>query len=254
MKTNRVLKSVLLTVMILCSLSSVFAQDAKEIIRKADAKWNGEKSSQSIMTMTIVRPTWERTIQFKIWTLDRDFSMTLITAPAKEKGQAFLKRETEMWNWMPTISRMIKLPPSMMADGWMGSDYTNDDILKESSLVVDFDHKIIGSETIDGWNCWKIEMLPKEEAAVVWGKIIKWISKDEYLMMKSEYFDEDEYLVKTELGTEVKTMDDRKIPSRIEIIPADKENQKTILVIDEIKFNVSIQNSFFSQQNMKRIR
>jgi len=237
-------------------ISSVFvnAQNATEIIKKADNKWNGEESSQSTMTMTIVRPTWERTIQFKIWTLDRDFSMTLITAPAKEKGQAFLKRETEMWNWMPTISRMIKLPPSMMADGWMGSDYTNDDILKESSLVVDFDHKIIGSETIDGWDCWKIEMLPKEEAAVVWGKIIKWISKDEYLMMKSEYYDEDDYLVKTELGTEVKTMDDRKIPSRIEIIPADKENQKTIIVIDEIKFNVSIQNSFFSQQNMKRLR
>jgi outer membrane lipoprotein-sorting protein len=237
-------------------ISSVFvnAQDATEIIKKADNKWNGEKSSQSTMTMTIVRPTWERTIQFKIWTLGRDYSMTLITAPAKEKGQAFLKRETEMWNWMPTISRMIKLPPSMMADGWMGSDYTNDDILKESSIVVDFDHKIIGSETIDGWDCYKIEMLPKEEAAVVWGKIIKWISKDEYLMMKSEYYDEDEYLVKTELGTEVKMMDDRKIPSRIEIIPADKENQKTIVVIDDIKFNVSIQNSFFSQQNMKRLR
>jgi outer membrane lipoprotein-sorting protein len=248
------MKTSLLLLGLIISSAFVNAQNASEIIKKADNKWNGEKSSQSTMTMTIVRPTWERTIQFKIWTLDRDFSMTLITAPAKEKGQAFLKRETEMWNWMPTISRMIKLPPSMMADGWMGSDYTNDDILKESSLVVDFDHKIIGSETIDGWDCWKIEMLPKEEAAVVWGKIIKWISKDEYIMMKSEYFDEDEYLVKTELGTEVKTMDDRKIPSRIEIIPADKENQKTILVINEIKFNVSIQNSFFSQQNMKRLR
>ncbi|MCK5028935.1 MAG: outer membrane lipoprotein-sorting protein [Bacteroidales bacterium] len=240
--------------MILFGLTSAFGQDAKEIVKRADEKWNGEKSSQGTMTMTIVRPTWERTIQFKIWTLEKDYSMTLITAPAKEKGQAFLKRETEMWNWMPSISRMIKLPPSMMADGWMGSDYTNDDILKESSIVVDFIHKIIGSETIDGWDCWKIEMYPHEDAAVVWGKIIKWISKDEYLMMKSEYYDEDEYLVKTELGTEVKLMDDRKIPSRIEIIPADKENQKTIVIIDDIKFNVSIQNSFFSQQNMKRLR
>ena len=250
----RVMKTSVLLLGLIISSIFVNAQNATEIIKKADNKWNGEKSSQSTMTMTIVRPTWERTIQFKIWTLGRDYSMTLITAPAKEKGQAFLKRETEMWNWMPTISRMIKLPPSMMADGWMGSDYTNDDILKESSLVVDFDHKIIGSETIDGWDCYKIEMLPKEEAAVVWGKIIKWISKDEYLMMKSEYYDEDEYLVKTELGTEVKMMDDRKIPSRIEIIPADKENQKTIVVIDDIKFNVALQNSFFSQQNMKKLR
>ncbi|MBU8893673.1 MAG: outer membrane lipoprotein-sorting protein [Bacteroidales bacterium] len=240
--------------MILCSLSSVFAQDAKEIIRKTDAKWNGEKSSQGTMTMTIVRPTWERTIQFKIWTLERNYSMTLITAPAKEKGQAFLKRNAEMWNWMPTISRMIKLPPSMMSNGWMGSDYTNDDILKESSIVVDFTHKIIGSETIDGWDCWKIEMYPNEDAAVVWGKIIKWISKDEYLMMKSEYFDEDEYLVKTEFGTDVKTIDGRKIPSKIEIVPADKDNQKTVVIIDDMKFNVPLKDAFFSQQNMKRLR
>jgi outer membrane lipoprotein-sorting protein len=232
----------------------VNAQDAKEIVKKADEKWNGEKSSQGTMTMTIVRPTWERTIQFKIWTLERDYSMTLITAPAKEKGQAFLKRESEMWNWMPAISRMIKLPPAMMADGWMGSDFTNDDVLKESSMVVDFTHKIIGSETIDGWECWKIEMLPKEEAAVVWGKIIKWISKDEYLMMKSEYYDEDEYLVKTELGLDIKMMNGRKIPTKMEIIPSDKDNQKTIVVIDDIKFNIDIQDSFFSQQNMKRLR
>ncbi len=254
MKTINVLKSGLFTVVILFNLTSAFGQDAKEIIRKADEKWNGEKSSQGTMTMTIVRPSWERTIQFKIWTLERDYSMTLITAPAKEKGQAFLKRKTEMWNWMPSISRMIKLPPSMMADGWMGSDYTNDDILKESSIVVDFTHKIIGSETIDGWDCWKIEMYPNEDAAVVWGKIIKWISKNEYLMMKSEYFDEDEYIVKTEFGTDIKTMDGRKVASRIEIIPADKDNQKTIVVIDDIKFNVPLNDSFFSQQNMKRLR
>lgn len=237
-------------------ISCIFAnaQNATEIIRKADEKWNGEKSSRGTMTMTIVRPTWERTVQFKIWTLGRDYSMTLITAPAKEKGQAFLKRETEMWNWVPNISRMIKLPPSMMSEGWMGSDYTNDDVLKESSMVVDFNHKIVGSETIDDWECWKIEMLPKEESAVVWGKVIRWVSKEEYLILKSEYYDEDEFLVKTELGKEVKMMDDRKIPTELVIIPADKEDQKTIVEINEIEFNVDIKNSFFSQQNMKRLR
>lgn len=251
MKTTKRI-TLLLTLMVAFVFAN--AQNATEIIKKADEKWNGEKSSRGIMTMTIVRPTWERTIQFKIWTLGRDYSMTLITSPAKEKGQAFLKRETEMWNWVPNISRMIKLPPSMMSEGWMGSDYTNDDILKESSMVVDFHHKIKGSETINGWDCWKIEMLPKEESAVVWGKVIRWVSKDEYLMMKSEYYDEDEFLVKTELGMDVKTMDDRKIPTKIEIIPADKEDQKTIVEINEIEFNIDIKNSFFSQQNMKRLR
>ena len=236
------------------SVFSLQAQDATEIIRKADQKWNGEKSSQSTMTMILVRPTWERSLQFKNWTMGRDYSMTLITAPAKEKGQAFLKRDTEMWNWIPAISRMIKLPPAMMSDGWMGSDYTNDDILRESSMVLDFEHRIVGAETIDGWECWKIEMQPKEDAAIVWGKVIRWVSKEEFLMMKSEFYDEDFFLVKTEIGTDVKVMDDRKIPTRIEIIPADKDNQKTVLTIDEIAFNISISESFFSQQNMKRLR
>jgi outer membrane lipoprotein-sorting protein len=231
-----------------------FGQDATEIIRKADEKWNGEKSSESHMTMTIVRPTWERTLEFKSWTKGKDNALTLITAPAKEKGQAFLKRGTEMWNWMPTISRMIKLPPSMMADGWMGSDYTNDDILKESSIVVDFDHKLLGNEKIDGFDCWKIELVPHEEAAVVWGKIVKWISKEELMQLKSEYFDEDGFLVKTELAFDVKTMDGRQIPTRIEIIPADKKNQKTVVSIISMKFNTPIDDSFFSQQNMKRVR
>ncbi|MFO7576022.1 MAG: outer membrane lipoprotein-sorting protein [Bacteroidales bacterium] len=234
--------------------AKISGQEASEIIRRADERWNGEKSSESNMTMTIVRPTWERTVEFKNWTMGTDYAMTLIMAPAKEKGQAFLKRGTEMWNWMPSISRMIKLPPSMMADGWMGSDYTNDDILKESSIVKDFEHQLLGTETIEGSECWKIELVPHEEAAVVWGKIIKWISRDEYNQMKSEYYDEDEYLMKTEFSYDVKVMDGRRIPTRIEIIPADKNNQKTIIVLNSMKFNIAIDDSFFSQQNMRRVR
>ncbi len=235
--------------------TAMTAQTATEIIAKADQQWNGETSSQSTMTMTIVRPSWERTITFKVWTMGDAYSMTLITSPAKEKGQAFLKRETEMWNWMPTINRMIKLPPSMLSDGWMGSDYTNDDILKESSIVTDFTHTLLGEEVIGDTMCWKIALTPREDAAIVWGKIIKWISKDgAYLMLKSTYYDEDEVLVKTEYGKEVKTIGGRTLPTRIEVIPADQEDQKTVLITNAIEFNVPIEEAFFSQQRMKRLR
>ena len=100
------------------------AQDlpAKEIIRRADERFNGEKTSISLMSMTIVRPTWERTFEFKNWTSGREYALTLITAPARDKGQSFLKRKNEMWSWNPTISRIIKLLPSMMSQGWMGSE------------------------------------------------------------------------------------------------------------------------------------
>lgn len=233
---------------------AISAQDAKEIVKKANDKMEGEKSSYVEMTMTIVRPSYERTIEFKSWTEGRENSLTYITAPANEKGQSFMKKGNEMWSWNPKISRLIKLPPSMMSQGWMGSDYTNDDILKESSIVVDYTHAIIGEESIDNHVCYKIELTPKPEAAVVWGKVIQWIAKDEYLQMKTEYYDEDDYLVRSELAYNIKEMDGRTIPTRMEIIPADKDNQKTIVELQKIEFNIPIRPGFFTQQNMKRIR
>lgn len=227
---------------------------AKEIVRLADEKFNGEKTSTSLMAMTIVRPTWQRTIEFKNWTSGKEYALTLITAPAKEKGQTFLKRQNEMWSWNPTISRLIKLPPSMMSQGWMGSDYTNDDILKESSVVNDYDHEIVGEEEINGRLCYKIKMVAKENAAVIWGHQLRWIDKKDFLFLKSELYDEDGYLVRTENGMDIKNMDGRMIPTRIELVPADEEGQKTIIEIKQIEFNKPINDSFFSQQNMKRVR
>lgn len=246
--------TIIIISLLISYMTPVHAQDAREIIKKADEKMQGEETSQSTMTMTIVRPTWQREVTFKSWTKGRDYSLALVTAPAKESGQTFLKRETEMWNWNPTINRLIKLPPSMMSQGWMGSDFSNDDLLKESSIVVDYTHTIIGKEEIDGWDCYKIEMIPLEDAAVVWGKIFKWIAKEEFLQMKTEYYDEDDYLIKTELAYDMKTMGGRLIPSKFELIPEEEEGHKTVVVMDDITFNEAIPDSFFSQQNMKRVR
>jgi len=222
---KKLLKIFFLTVFLLFSGVNLFAQDisATEIVRKADEKFNGEKSSIMVMSMTIIRPTWQRTVEFKNWTLGRDYALTLITAPARDIGQTFLKRGTEMWNWNPSISRLIKLPPSMMSQGWMGSDYTNDDILKESSVVNDYTHEIIGEETIDGRPCYKIKMVAKENAAVVWGHQIRWIDKKDFLVLRAELYDEDGILVRTETGSEIKIMDGRTITSRLELQPAEED-------------------------------
>jgi len=227
---------------------------AYEIVKRCDDKMRGEQTGYSLMTMQIVRPTWSRTVIFKSWNMGTEYALVLITDPPKDEGQAFLKRDNDMWNWNPTINRMIKFPPSMLAQGWMGSDFTNDDLLNQSSIVVDYTHSIIASETVANRDCYVIELIPREDAPVVWGKIILWISKSEYLQMKAEYYDEDEYLVKTETASEIKTMDGRLIPTRFELIPADKPGNKTIVVMDEVKFNISLTESFFSQQNMQKVR
>jgi outer membrane lipoprotein-sorting protein len=206
------------------------------------------------MTMTIVRPTWERSISMKSWSNGTEFTMIYITAPAKERGQVFMKREKEMWNWVPSIDRMIKLPPSMMMQSWMGSDFTNDDLIRESSVVHDYDHTIIGEEEILGRMCYKIQMIPKMDAAVVWGKVIMWISKVDYLQLKVEFYDEDEYLVNTQNLSNIKEMGGREIPTILEMIPADEEGKKTVIEIISADYETEVKESFFSQQNMKRIR
>ena len=241
---------------ILGYIPGLYAQNmtATEIVTKADEKLNGEKSGFTIMSMTIVRPSWKRTIEFKSWSLGRDYALALITAPAKDAGQSFLKRSAEMWSWNPAISRLIKLPPSMMSQGWMGSDYTNDDILKESSVVKDYTHEIVGEEIIDGRACYKIRMIAKADAAVVWGHQIRWIDKKDLLFLKSELYDEDGSLVRTETGSEIRTMDGRIIPTRIELQPSEEKGNKTIIEIKEMKFNIAVEEKFFSQQNMKMIR
>lgn len=242
------------TVLLFLIISSfVIAQTATEIVKKSNDN-NLGKTSQGVSKMTVVRPDWSREVEMKSWSKGTEYYLIYITAPARDKGQVFLKRNKELWNWMPSIGRMIKLPPSMMMQSWMGSDFTNDDLLKQSSLVKDYDHSIVEEETLDGLETWKINFIPKANAPVVWGKITMWITKKYFLQIKVEYYDEDMELINTMTGSKIKNVGDRMLPTKMEIIPADKPGNKTILEYSSIVFDKPIKNSFFSQQNMKRIK
>jgi outer membrane lipoprotein-sorting protein len=180
--------------------------------------------------------------------------MILITAPARDRGTAFLKRGNEIWNWIPSVGRTIKMPPSMMMQSWMGSDFTNDDLVRESSAVTDYEHELVGEEMIQGHECYKIEMTPKPDAPVVWTRVDVWISKDEYIELKAEFYDEFGELINVMNGMDVKEFDGRRIPSRMEMIPMDKEGHMTVLEYRSMKFNKSIPESYFSVQNMRRVQ
>ena len=249
------IRSRLLTLLLVLMAVSTMAQDIdiKEIVRKSDEKFRGT-SSTGTFSMTIQRPTWSRTISMKSWALGTEYSLIYVTAPAKEKGQVFLKRGNEMWNWVPSIERMVKVPPSMMMQSWMGSDFTNDDLVRESSIVKDYTHKLLGEEKIDNYPCYKVELIPFENAPVVWGKVLMWVSKQDFLWLKAEFYDEDGVLVNTEILSDVKKMDDRVIPTRMEMIPADKKGQKTIMIFEDTKFDVPLKEDFFSIQNMKKLK
>jgi len=231
------------------------AQDlsAREIVQRANDKANGN-TSQGTMKMSIVRPDWSREVTMKTWSKGTESYLIYITEPVRDKGQVFMKRDQDMWNWMPSINRMIKLPPSMMGQSWMGSDFTNDDLVRMNSIIDDFTHEISGSEKIEGFDCYIIDLIPKPEAAVVWGKIKLWISKEEYYELKGEYYDEDGQLVNKMTSSSIKQMGDRKLPSKTVMTPVDKPGNQTILEMVDVVFNKPIEDDFFSQQNMKNVR
>jgi len=248
---RKIINLVLVAILCLPALP-LFAQDATEIVRRADLKMRGE-SSRAEITMQIIRPSWERSISITAWSMGVDYSLILVTAPARDRGTAYLKRENEIWNWLPDINRTIKLPPSMMSQSWMGSDFSNNDLVRESSIVTDYTHTLAGDSTLSGYDCYKIEMIPKPEAPVVWGRVMAYISKEEYLQMRFEFYDEDAYLMRTMEGSNVREMDGRMIPTRMEMIPEEKEDQKTVLIYNDIEFNIDLSERYFSIQNMKRV-
>lgn len=238
----------------LCAmLPGLHGQDATEIVRRADEHARG-KTSRAEMTLTVVRPSWQREMSMRTWSEGSDLALVLITAPAREKGIVYLKRGKEVWNWIPSVERTIKMPPSMMGQSWMGTDFTNDDLVKESSIVRDYVHKFAGDSTIDGRYCRRVVMTPRPEAAVVWGRVLAWIDPKDLLILRTEYYDEYGGLVNTMITGDVRDLGGRLLPARMEMIPADKPGQRTIITYRSITFDEPIATGFFTTQNITHAR
>ncbi len=212
------------------------------------------ESSRAEITMKIVRPNWDRSVSMKSWSLGEDYSLILITAPARDEGTSFLMRNNEIWNWLPDVNRTIKMPPSMMSQSWMGSDFSNNDLVRESSVITDYTYSMLEDETVDGYECYRIEMIPKPDAPIVWSRVVSYISKDEYLNLRVEYYDEDDEMVRVMTGSEVEQLGGRLLPTKMEMIPVEEEGNRTIITYQDIEFDIDISERFFSIQNMKRVQ
>jgi outer membrane lipoprotein-sorting protein len=222
-----------------------------EIVAKAYDNQNGATSKMTV-SMKVIRPTWTREMGFTSWSKGRELGMMRINTPAKDKGVAFLKIKSEGWNWLPSIERIVKISPAQMTQSWMGSDFTNEDILREASIINDYTHTLLGEENFGGVLCFKIEAKPKPKAAVVWGKVILWIGKDDILQRKAEYYDEENKLVNSLIYSNIKDLGGKKIATTWEMTPANKTGQKSIVTISTADFKVKLDDTFFSQQNLKK--
>ncbi|MDH3342105.1 MAG: outer membrane lipoprotein-sorting protein [Gammaproteobacteria bacterium] len=237
------------------SLTSFTAKaiEIDELIHHIDELWRGS-TSHATMSMSVITKRYQRSMTMEAWSRGKDYSLVLIRQPIKDKGIATLKVEENIWNYLPKINRVTKVPSSMMSGSWMGSHFTNDDLIKESSFQDDYDSSITFEGERDGRRIYEVTSLPKMNAAVVWGKIVMLIEQDTLAPYKAVYYDEEGLLIRTMIFDQPQKIDGRTIPMRMSLQPEDKPDESTVIVYQDIVFNVALEDSFFSLQSLRQRR
>jgi len=202
--------------------------------------------------MTITTPRWHRTLGLKVWIERPSRSFVRVVAPAKEAGIGSLRLGAEMWNYLPNVERVIKIPPSMMLQPWMGSDFTNDDLVKESSILEDYTHKVLATVATDGEATFQVEATAKPDAAVVWGRIVYWVRKSDFVPLKEEFYDERGALVRTMSFSDVRNVGGRRVPTKWEMRPEGKPGNATTIVLKSASYDQRIAEEVFSQRNLQK--
>lgn len=211
-------------------------------------------SAEMEMDININRPGMKRNMRVKLWNQGADNTMVLILEPTRDKGTVYLKQGKEVWYYVPAVKKQIKLPANMMMQKWMGTDLTNDNLLQEGGFSSNFTHKLLGEKNVRGADCHVVELTPKPEAAVAWSKMVAYITKTDFIQVRSEFFDEDDELASVFDGFDIKTFDGKKMPSRMRFSPQDGSKNFTEVIYREVKFNVTFANNFFSRQNMATVQ
>jgi len=230
------------------------AQTAEELVAKMDSLLRGQ-TSYTRLKMMIYNPDWSSPRGLELYAYENvkdSKSLIRITAPARDRGIGFLKIGFNLWMYVPSTERVMKMPPSMMHESWMGSDFTNDDLVRESSVVKDYEHRIKGVEdNPQGGKTYELELIPKPGAPVVWGKILVWVWDQGYIPLKEQYFDERGKMVAEMIFSEVKEMGGRKLPVNWEMRSMTNPGRKTVMLLLEAKFDLKIDPGIFTERNLK---
>ena len=226
-------------------------RSARAILDRVDDLFRGS-SAHGEMTMTITTAHWTRALALEFWSRGTDRTLVRILAPTKEKDTATLRVGNELWNYLPKVKRVIKLPSSMMSASWMGSHFTNNDLVKESRMAEDytFEQTFVGAR--DGEEVIEVTCLPKPDAAVVWGKVIVRVRRSDDLPLAIPYYDERMQLARTMTFSDFKTLGGRLLPSKMTVVPADKPTESTVVRYDSIEFDPPLDDETFSLRNLQR--
>jgi outer membrane lipoprotein-sorting protein len=224
---------------------------AREILDHVDDLFRGD-SSHGRATMTVTTAHWTRSLTLEFWTEGKEKSLIRILAPEKEKGTATLKAGNDIWNYLPKVKRVIKLPSSMMSASWMGSHFTNDDLVKESRMTEDYTYAVTFEGERDGRRAIEITLVPKPEAPVVWGKVVVVVRAADHMPREVRFYDEDLKLARTIRYGDPKRLGGRELPSTMTVVPADKPDESTVIRYEDITFDVALPADTFSLRTLQR--
>jgi len=222
--------------------------DINAVLEKIDQLFRSS-SSQATVEMKITTPDWERTMRMEVWSEGTKKTLIRITEPRKERGMGTLRIDKEMWNYLPKVGKVIKVPPSMMTASWMGSDFTNDDLVSQISFIDDYDHAFTEVEGAADLIC--IESIPHEGVPVVWSRLVTAVTPDEYLPVWERSYDERGKLIRTMEFSEPKMFGDRKMPAVMTIIPENKNGNQTVMRYEEAVFDIELDENIFSMRNLR---
>lgn len=240
------------TIIFLFSQSlSLFAGEATDLIEKGEKQLLG-KEFQSLMTMKVVRGQNERSLKMRIWLEGRGKAVVKIVSPIKDRGTGNLRIDLGLWQYLPNVERLVKIPPSMMLQSWMGSDFTNDDIVKTSSLARDYSHAILKKTKVDGEEIVQIVCTPRPTAPVVWGKVIEYLRLKDAALVRREFYSEKNELVRVLTGEKIQLVDGHAIPTVMTMSSPKNELNKTIVIYEDIKFDQKIDASVFTQEFLRK--
>jgi len=226
-------------------------QEARAILLEIDDLWRAT-SSQGRVRMEVKTANYARTMLMDIWSKGKDKSLVRIVSPLKEKDTASLKTGNTMYTYLPKTDRTIRLTSSMMMSSWMGSHFTNDDLVKESRLSEDYDPHISFKGKRDGREIIEFTLQPHQDAAVIWGRIVMTVTAQGHLPLLATYYDEDNVLARTIYFSEIKNMGGRLLPTVLKVVPADKPGEHTELVYEAMRFDLDLPESLFSLLELRR--
>ena len=212
------------------------------------------KSSVARIRMEVKTKHFERALEIDAWSIGEDDALMVIRAPARERGTATLRTDEGLWNYAPRADRLMRIPSGMLSESWMGSHFTNDDLMRESSWDDDYDTTLDWFEPPDekGATYLRATMIPKKNAAVVYTKVVQVLTADAWLPVRAEYYDGHE-IVRRMHFEDVKVMGGRMLPTVMRVVPTDKPDELTRVVYERIEFDGKIDRDLFTPRGLRRM-